>query len=103
MIPTVSDSVKQNLQTNAFNNGFLMTDQWTNFYAPKEEVEFMRLTREYYSLRYDEYDSATAYLIKIKTMEERIRDINMVLDRDKQTLLCLGTILSEHLHYLTKI
>ena len=50
----------------------------------------MRLTREYYSLRFEEYAFMTEYLTKIKTLEEWIRNTNVVLDDDKQTLLCLG-------------
>ena len=103
MTPTISGSVKQKLQTDAFDNGFIMMNQLVNIYAPKGEAEFMRLTREYYSLKYHEYDSMTAYLTKIKTLEERIRDTNVVLDSDKQTLLCLGMTLPENLQYLTKL
>lgn len=57
----------------------------------------MRLTKEYYTLRYDEYGLITEYLTKIKTLEERIRNTNITLDDDKQTLLCLGMTLSENL------
>lgn len=73
MTPTVSDSIKQKVQTNALNNGFLMMNQLTDICAAKGEAEFMRLTREYYSLNFDEYDSITAYLTKIETLEERIQ------------------------------
>lgn len=57
----------------------------------------MRLTKEYYTLRYDEYGLITEYLTKIKTLEKRIRNTNITLDDDKQTLLCLGMTLSENL------
>ena len=103
MTPTISGSVKQKIQTDAFDNGFTMMTELINIYAPKGEAEFMRLTREYYSLKFSEYDSMTAYLTKIKTLEERIRDTGVVLDNDKQTLLCLGMTLPEDLQYLTKI
>lgn len=103
MTPTISDTVKAKLQTDAFDDGFLMMIQLANLYAPKGEAEFMRLTREYYSLRYDDFDSMTSYLTQIKTLEERIRNTNVILDDDKQTLLCLGMTLPEHLPYFTKI
>lgn len=45
----------------------------------------------------------TEYLIKIKILEERIRNTNVVLDDDKQTLLYLGMTLPENLQYFTKI
>lgn len=103
MIPTINDPVKTKLQTDAFDNGFLMMIQLINFYAPKGEAEFMRLTREYYSLRYEDFDSMTSYLTQIKTLEERIRNINVTLDNDKQTLLCLGMIFPESFQYFIKI
>ena len=83
MTPTISGSVKQKLKTNAFDNGFLMMNQLIAIYAPKGDTEFIRLTREYYSLRYDNYSSITAYLTQIKTLEERIRNTNVILDNDK--------------------
>ena len=80
-----------------------MMNQLTVIYAPKGDAEFMRLTREYYSLKYEEYDCITSYLTKIKTLEERIRSTNIILDDNKQTLLCLGITLPEHLQYFNKI
>lgn len=103
MTPTISETVKQRLQANAFDDGFLMMTQLAEIYAPKGDAEFMRLTREYYSLRYDEFDSMTHYLTQIKTLEERIRGTNMILDNDKQTLLCFGMTLPEEFQYFTKV
>lgn len=57
----------------------------------------MRLTKKYYTLRYDEYELITKYLTKIKALEKRIRNINITLDNDKQTLLYLDITLSENL------
>ncbi|KAF6227517.1 hypothetical protein HO173_012257 [Letharia columbiana] len=48
--PTISGPVKQKLQANAFDDGYLMMTSLANIYAPKGDAEFMRLTREYYSL-----------------------------------------------------
>lgn len=44
----------------------------------------------------------TDYLTKIKTLEEHTRDMNVILDNDKQTVLCLAMTLPEHLQYFTK-
>ena len=46
-------------------------------YALKGDTEFIRLTREYYSLRYDDYSLMITYLTQIKTLEERIRKTNV--------------------------
>ena len=63
----------------------------------------MRLIKKYYSLRYEDFDFITSYLTQIKTLEERIRDIKVILDDNKQTLLCLGMTLPEHLQYFIKL
>ena len=80
-----------------------MMTQLTVLFAPKGDTEFMRLTKEYYSLRYGDFDSITFYLTQIKTLEERIRGIKVILDDDKQTLLYLDITLPEHLQYFLKI
>ena len=63
----------------------------------------MRLTREYYFLRYEDFHFMTTYLTQIKSLEERIRNINVTLDHNKQTLLCLDMTLPEKFQYFTKI
>lgn len=103
MTPTISNPVKQKLQASAFDCGFQMMTQLTALFAPKGDAEFMRLTKEYYSLRFADFDSITSYLTQIKTLEERIRGTKVILDDDKQTLLCLGMTLPEHLQYFTKL
>ena len=55
----------------------------------------MRLTREYYSLRYEDFNFITYYLTQIKILEKRIRNINIILDDDKQTFLCLNITFSK--------
>lgn len=101
--PTISGPIKQKLQANAFDDGYLIINSLANIYTPKGDAEFIQLTREYYSLRYEDFDSMTHYLTHIKTLEERIRGTNMVLDDDKQTLLCLDITLPEEFQYFTKI
>ena len=54
-----------------------------DIYTLKGNAEFIRLTREYYSLRYEEFSSIIFYLTYIKTLEEHIREINITLDDDK--------------------
>ena len=103
MTPTITVTVKQILQSNAYDCGFVMMTQLAAHFAPKGDAEFMRLTKEYYSLRYDDFDFMTFYLTQIKTLEERIRETNVTLDDDKRTLLCLGMTLPESFQYYTKL
>ena len=83
MTPTISRGVKKKLQVNAYDCGFQMITQLTALFVSKGEAEFMRLTKEYYSLRYEDFDSMTSYLTQIKTFEKRIRNINVTLDNNK--------------------
>lgn len=95
--------MKKKLQAIAFNCGFLITTQLTAIYTLKEDIEFIRLTREYYSLRYKNFDFITYYLTYIKSLKERIRETNVILDDDKQILLCFDITLSEEFQYFIKI
>ena len=103
MTPTISVHVKPRLDTGDFNCGFKMMTHVTELYRPQGDGEFMRLTKEYYTLEYVSFESVTAYLTHIKSLEERILATNVVLTPDKQTILCLSMSLPEHLQYLTKI
>ena len=103
MTPTISGPVKKKLIANVFDNGFLMMQQLVALYAPKGDAEFMRLTRKYYTIRYNDFHSMTDYLTQIKTLEERIQNTGITLDDDKRTLLCLGMSLPERYQYLTKM
>ena len=66
-----------------FDYEFIIITKLADIYALKGDVEFIRLTREYYSLRYEEFGSIIFYLIYIKILEEYIRGINVTLDNDK--------------------
>ena len=65
--------------------------------------EFMRLIKEFYTLKYISFETIFEYLIYIKLLEERIAAINVILISDKQTILYLSMLLFEHLQYLIKI
>ena len=58
----ISDTVKVKLQADVYDNDFLMITQLINLYAPKGDVEFIRLTRKYYSLRFEDFDFIIFYL-----------------------------------------
>ena len=103
MTLTINPTVKQKLQVTAYDYDYLMMTQLATLFASQGEAEFMRLIKEYYSLRYEDFDSMTSYFTQIKTLEERIRDINVILDDDKQTLLYLDMTLPESLQYYIKI
>ncbi len=51
----------------------------------------MRLTREYYTLHYDDLGSEplSDFVTRVKVLEERIDSTNIQMDNDERTLLCL--------------
>ena len=58
----ISNIVKIKLQTDIYDNNFLIITQLTNLYASKNNAEFIRLTRKYYSLRFEDFDFIIFYL-----------------------------------------
>ena len=103
MTPTISDPVKKRISAHEFNCGYLILARVTALNRPTGDNEFMRLIKEYYTLRYTNFDTITDYLTHIKLLEERIAVTNVVLISDKQTILCLTISLPDDLQYLTKI
>ena len=103
MTPTISGPVKKRISAHEFNCGYLMLARVTALNRPTGDGEFMRLTKEYYTLRYTNFDTMTDYLTHIKLLEERIAATDVVLTPDKQTILCLAMSLPDDLQYLTKI
>lgn len=63
----------------------------------------MRLIKKYYSFRYEDFDFITFYLTQIKTLEKRIHNINVILDNNKQILLCFDMILPKRFQFFIKI
>ena len=55
----------------------------TDLYRPTGDGEFMRLTKEYYTLKYYKFETITDYITYIKSLEERILATNVILTPDK--------------------
>lgn len=103
MTPTVSDPVKALLTALEFDCKFLIWARLATHFQPKGDGEFIRLTKEYYTLKLTDFETISAYLTHIKQLEERIAATKVVLTPDKQTILCLAISLTDDLQYLTKI
>ncbi len=59
----------------------------------------MRLTREYYTLKYRNYKDVSKFLDHVKSLEEQISATNVEMTPDKRTLLCLTMALGNESHY----
>ncbi|KAI9877580.1 MAG: hypothetical protein M1830_003509 [Pleopsidium flavum] len=104
MTPTLSAEVKRKLTEDEFNNGYRMLVKLTHLLQPGGDAQFMRLTREYYTLRYDgETESLSEFLTRVKVLEERIDLTNVQMDNDKRTLLCLSMSLPAKYRSLVQI
>lgn len=104
MTPTLSSEIKRKLTEEEFNNGYRMLARLTALLQPGGEAQFMRLSREYYSLRYDDTkESLTNFLTRLKILEERIAATRVTMNNDKRTLLCLTMALPPRFRSLVQI
>ena len=109
MTPTVSAGVKQQLTEEDFNNGYKMLNHITLLLRPAGDVQFMRLTKELYSLRFDNgtpdgaFLSMSDYITRIKILEEQIDATKVEMTKDKRTLLVLMMGLPEYYQSIIQI
>ena len=103
MTPTISSGVKQRLTEAEFNDGFLMLKHLRELLQSTRSSKFMRLSKEYYTLRFKLFKSVTEYLTQIKVLEEKIDATQVILNNDNRTVLCLSMSLSQEYQYLVQI
>ncbi len=103
MTPTISPTVKRKLTEEEFNNGYLMISRLTSLLAPKGDAQFMRLTREYYTLSANTFKDIPEFLTRIKVLEEQIDATKVEMTGDKRTLLCLSMALPEEYRPLVQL
>ena len=103
MTPTVSSGVKQRLTEAEFNDGYLMLTRLRELLQPTGSSEFMRLSKEYYTLKCSSFKSIPEYLTHIKVLEERIDASKVVMNEDNRTILCLSMSLPQEYQYLVQI
>jgi len=103
MTPTLSAEIKRKLAEEDFNNGYKMLTKLSRLLQPGGDAQFMRLTREYYTLRFDDNESLSDFLTHVKILEERIDSTNVQMDNDKRTLLCLSMSLPVRYRSLIQI
>ena len=74
-----------------------MISHITALYRSIGDGEFMRLTKELYTLKYTDFETMFDYLTRVKLLEERITATNVVLTPDKQMILAFTMSLPSHL------
>lgn len=101
--PNISPSIKQKLTNSEFNDGYVMLSRLTELIKPTGDAEFMRLSKEFYTIDYESFNSMSNYLTHIKLLEERIEATKIELTWDKQILLCLTMSLPEKYQHLARM
>ena len=90
MTPTISPGIQLLLTEAEFNNGFLVLTKLRIELQPGGNSEFMRLSKEYYTLQFKSFKSVPEYLTRIKVLEEKIDSTKITLDLNNRTVLCLS-------------
>ena len=103
MTLTISPGVQQKLTESEFNDGYLMLTRLRTLLQPTGPSEFMRLSKEYYTLQFKAFKTVSEYLTKIKTLEEKIDASKVILDANNRTILCLSMSLPQEYQYLVHI
>ena len=103
MTPTLSAEIKRKLTEKNFNNRYKMLTKLSHLLQLDEDAQFMCLIHEYYTLWFDDNEFLSDFLTHVKILEERIDLINVQMNNDKWTLLCLSMSLSVRYHSLIQI
>ena len=103
MTPTISPGMQLKLSEPDYNNGYLMLVKLRIELQPGGDSEFIRLSKEYYTLQFKTFKSVPEYLTRIKVLEEKIDATKVVLDTNSRTILCLSMSLPQEYQYLVQI
>ena len=99
MTPTITAPIQAKLTDNEFNNGYRMYKRLKELLQLSGEMQFMRLTRKYYTLNYRNYKDVSEFLDHVKSLEEQIDATEVKMTPDKRTLLCLTMALWNESYY----
>lgn len=99
MTPTITAPIQLKLTEDEFNDGYKMYKRLKELLQPSGEIQFMRLTREYYTLNYRSYKDMYEFLDHVKSLEEQIDATNVEMTPDNRTLLCLTMALWNESRY----
>ena len=94
LVPTISTSIKQRLSESHFDNGYSLLLRLRELLQPVGNIQFMRLTKELYTLELGIDEDPSQLLTRLKILEEQIDATKMELTHDKRTLLALTMALA---------
>lgn len=96
---TVTAPIQVKLTEDEFNDRYKMYKRLKELLQPSGEIQFMRLTREYYTLNYRSNKDTYEFLDHVKSLEEQIYATNVEMAPDNRTLLCLTMALWNESRY----
>jgi hypothetical protein len=103
IVLTISSSIMQKLTESELNNGYLLLQRIKTILQPTGEAQFMRLSKELYTLQFKDFKTVDAYLTRIKILEEQIDATEIKLEGDKRTLLVLSITLPAQYRSLVQL
>jgi len=103
MTSTLFAKIKRKLTEKNFNNEYKMLTKLSHLLQPDEDTQFMCLICKYYTLQFNNNEFLSDFLTCVKILEEHIDLINVQMNNDKWTLLCLLMSLSVRYHFLIQI
>jgi hypothetical protein len=89
MTLTITNGIKQKLRAKKFNDDYVMLNRLTALLQPTGETQFLRLTRELYTLQYSDFKDVSEFLTRVKVLEEQVATTKVEMTNDKRTLLTL--------------
>lgn len=99
MTPTITGPIQVKLTEDEFNDGYKMYKRLKELLQPSGEIQFMRLSREYFTLNYRSHKDIHDFLDHVKSLEGQIDATNVEMTPDKRTLLCLTMALWNESRY----
>ena len=103
MISRITLRIKQMLKKSHFDNDYTMLKRLYQLLQLVENVQFMRFTKKFYSLKIIKYKNMIKFLTHIKILNEKITITKMNFTRDKQMIICIMRILDERYQNLNQI
>ena len=89
MTSTIDTKMKNKFKDEHFNNSYKMLLRIKEELKFIDDAQFMRFTKEYYSLNIKNYKDMSEFLDKIKQLKKRIDATKINFTVDKRTIICL--------------
>ena len=103
MTSRISLKVKQMFEVSHFNNDYLMLRKLYELLQFVKDAQFMRLMKKFYSLKIDDFNNMTEFLIHVKIFMKKITAIEVNFITNKQILICMMITLNSRYENLIQI